>query len=118
MQSVWGWRSRRGRGSSGPPPLIEKEPGAWPWCATVYLVSLAVIAVAHHPSAHCAHDWTFGRLALAGAAVAPVLDAILIGRRRRDAGLGIAVGGAALVVAFAAQWLVILVWCGSAGAFD
>jgi len=100
------------------PPLIAKEPGWWPWCTTVYLLALAVVAYVVTPSAHCASDWTFSKVALAGTILAPVLDSVLINHRRHDAQFALGVSGVSLVVGLFWLILVILIRCGAAGAFD
>jgi hypothetical protein len=98
--------------------LIEKEPGWWPWCTSAYLIGLAVVVAITTPSAHCASDWTFAKVALAIAVLAPVLDCLLISRRRHDVQLALGVSGVSLLVGLGWLMLVTLIWCGSAGAFD
>jgi len=110
--------SQRGSQTPSRPPLIAKEPGWWPWCTTVYLLGLAVVAYAVTPSTHCASDSTFSKVALAGTILAPVLDSVLINRRRHDTQLALGVSGVSLVVGLFWLMLVILIRCGSAGAFD
>jgi hypothetical protein len=100
------------------PPLIDKEPGWWPWCTILYLLGLAVVAYVVTASAHCASDWTFSKVALAGTILAPVSDGVLISRRRHDTQLALGVAEVSLVVGLFWLMLVILIRCGSAGAFD
>jgi hypothetical protein len=81
-------------------------------------VALAVVSSVLTPSAHCAHDWGFGKAGLAGAILAPALDCVLIGRRRNDIQLALGISGVSLVVGLFWLMLVIMLRCGSAGAFD
>jgi hypothetical protein len=85
---------------------------------TIYLLGLAVVAYVVTPSAHCASDWTFSKVALAGTILAPVVDSVSISRRRHDTQLGLGVGGVSLVLGLFWLMLVVLIRCGSAGAFD
>jgi hypothetical protein len=84
----------------------------------VYLLGLGVVAYIVTPSAHCASDWTFSKVALVGAVLAPVLDCLLISRRRHDAQLALGVSGVSLVVGLFWLMLVIVLRCGAVGAFD
>jgi hypothetical protein len=119
VSQMKGWRTRRAyEASRAPRPLIEREPSAWPWSTTTYLAILVVAAFAVTVPKHCAGDWTFGHTAEAGAILAPVLDVLIIGRRRNSWSLAIAVGAAALATCLAVLWLVVMLRGGAAHCFD
>jgi hypothetical protein len=81
-----------------PAPLIEKEPSAWPWFTTAYVIVLFFAAVIV-PVDLCDGGWGWGRVTLSAAVAASVIDGSVIGFRRRDTGLAVVVGFGSLVVA-------------------
>lgn len=101
-----------------PEPLIQKEPSQWPWCATAYLGALAVAALAVPAPEHCAGDWGFAYAAIAGGVISPLIDTVLIARRRRALGPAIVIGLATLVAIAAVLYIVVLLRGGAAHCFD
>lgn len=90
------------------PPLVEREPCAWPWCTTVYLVVLFFAAVTV-PADPCDGGWTWGAVTYGASASVAVIDGLRVGVRRRDLALAILVGVASLAVALAVAMFFVYV---------
>jgi hypothetical protein len=106
LSAVREWQLRRR--SHKPAALVEKEPSAWPWLTTAYLIVLFFVTFGV-PADPCDRGWTWARLTLSAAVLTSVLDASLIGLRRRDTGLALLVGIGSLLAALAVCGLFIFV---------